>query len=96
MTFIHIVLLPVKTTAPKELVTKVVMELNALSNHIPYVLKSRCGATVTQRGQQYTHALLVELESGDQLQAYNDHAAHQAVLADIKKIISEPSLAMDF
>ncbi|KAJ2858424.1 hypothetical protein J3B02_000296 [Coemansia erecta] len=96
MSFIHIVLLPVKPDAPKELVDQVVSELNALEQKIPFVIRSRCGKTVTQRGKQYTHALLVELESSDQLQAYADHADHQAVLSKIKDIISEPSLAMDF
>ncbi|KAJ2706522.1 hypothetical protein FB645_001532 [Coemansia sp. IMI 203386] len=96
MSFIHIVLLPVKADAPKEVVDQVVSELNALEQKIPFVIRSRCGKTVTQRGQQYTHALLVELESGDQLQTYADHPDHQTVLSKIKNIISEPTLAMDF
>ncbi|KAJ2346198.1 hypothetical protein GGH91_002285, partial [Coemansia sp. RSA 2671] len=52
--------------------------------------------TVTTRGKQYTHALVVELEKGDQLSAYANHPAHLAVLADIKQIISEETIAMDF
>ncbi|KAJ2094124.1 hypothetical protein GGI09_005580 [Coemansia sp. S100] len=82
--------------ASKELVDQVVTGLNELGRHIPFVLSSRCGETVTTRGKQYTHALVVELERGDQLSSYADHPAHQAVLSDIKKIISEDTIAMDF
>ncbi|KAJ1864184.1 hypothetical protein LPJ73_000336 [Coemansia sp. RSA 2703] len=94
--FIHIVLLAVKPDAPEALVNEVVSELNALSQHIPFVASSRCGKTVTQRGKQYTHGLVVELQSGDLLQAYADHPVHQAVLAKIGQITSEPSIAIDF
>ncbi|KAJ2724677.1 hypothetical protein GGI07_001829 [Coemansia sp. Benny D115] len=82
--------------APEELVAEVVAGLNALADHIPFVLSSRCGKTVTTRGKQYTHALVVELESGSQLQSYAVHPAHQEVLAKIKQIISEETIAMDF
>ncbi|KAJ1721126.1 hypothetical protein LPJ53_004311 [Coemansia erecta] len=95
-TFIHIVLLPVKTDASPQLVAAVVEELNALAQHIPFVISSRCGQTVTQRGKQYTHGLVVELESAGQLQAYADHPVHQAVLTKISQIVSEPPLAIDF
>ncbi|KAJ2686572.1 hypothetical protein IWW39_003546 [Coemansia spiralis] len=96
MPFIHIVLLPVRRDIQKKVVDQVVTQLNELGSHIPYVLSSRCGETVTTRGKQYTHALVVELEKGDQLSAYANHPAHLAVLADIKQIISEETIAMDF
>ncbi|KAJ2749641.1 hypothetical protein GGI19_005553 [Coemansia pectinata] len=82
--------------ASRLLVDQVVAGLNDLGRHIPFVLSSRCGETVTTRGKQYTHALVVELEKGDQLSSYADHPAHLAVLSDIKKIISEDTIAMDF
>ncbi|KAJ2784147.1 hypothetical protein GGI15_002348 [Coemansia interrupta] len=94
--FVHIVLLAVKPSAPAALVAEVERELNALAQHIPCVLSARCGRTVTQRGRQYTHGLVVELQARDQLQAYADHPAHQAVLAKIAQITGEPSLAIDF
>ncbi|KAI8323205.1 hypothetical protein GQ54DRAFT_310293 [Martensiomyces pterosporus] len=96
MPFIHIVLLPVKPDAPKELVDEIVSELNGLPQVIPFVLSVRCGKTVTQRGKQYTHALVVELENEEQLPLYADHPAHQAVLKKIRQVISEESVAMDF
>ncbi|KAJ2659796.1 hypothetical protein IWW48_003311 [Coemansia sp. RSA 1200] len=96
MPLIHIVLLPVKADAPQDLVDQVVSELNQLKTHIPFVSSSRCGKTVTQRGKQYTHALVVELEKPDQLSLYRDHPVHQAVLQKIKLILGEESLAMDF
>ncbi|KAJ2352343.1 hypothetical protein IWW50_004453 [Coemansia erecta] len=96
MTFFHIVLLPVSPAAPAAHVEQVVAELNALAEHIPFVVRAKCGRTVTDRGKQYTHALVVELQRQDQLPLYAAHPAHQAVLAKIKLIISEDSLAMDF
>ncbi|KAJ1665233.1 hypothetical protein IW140_003498 [Coemansia sp. RSA 1813] len=96
MPFIHIVLLPVKADAPQELVDQVVSELNQLKSHIQFVVSSRCGRTVTQRGKQYTHALVVELEKSEQLSAYANHPAHQDALQKIKQIVSEETLAIDF
>ncbi|KAJ1906032.1 hypothetical protein LPJ81_001583 [Coemansia sp. IMI 209127] len=96
MPLVHIVLLPVKADAPQELVDLVVSELNELAVHIPFVVSSRCGRTVTQRGKQYTHAVVVELERPDQLSVYADHPVHQAVLQKIKQIVSEETLAIDF
>ncbi|KAJ1830424.1 hypothetical protein LPJ63_004944 [Coemansia sp. RSA 2711] len=96
MVFLHIVLLPVRADAPEELVGEVVNELNALDQHIPFVQRAACGRTVTQRGKQYTHALVVELERQDQLPQYAEHPAHLAVLRKIGQIIGEESLALDF
>ncbi|KAJ2808778.1 hypothetical protein H4R20_000636 [Coemansia guatemalensis] len=96
MSFIHIVLLPVSPNAPQELVDQVIADLNRLSEQIPFVTRSSCGKTVTQRGRQYTHALLVELERAEQLSEYAVHPVHQAVLAKIKAIVAEETLAIDF
>ncbi|KAI9500937.1 hypothetical protein GGI25_005402 [Coemansia spiralis] len=96
MPFVHIVLLPLKADAPKELVDQVVSEFNQMKDSIPFVITSRCGRTVTQRGKQYTHALVVELEKSDQLSAYANHPVHQAVLQKVQQIVSEETLAMDF
>ncbi|KAJ1957982.1 hypothetical protein GGI12_004865 [Dipsacomyces acuminosporus] len=85
-----------KADAPKGLVDEVVAELNNLRQDITFIQSVRCGKTVTQRGKQYTHALVVELENEGQLPLYADHPAHQAVLAKIKQIISEETVAMDF
>ncbi|ORX67597.1 hypothetical protein DL89DRAFT_269387 [Linderina pennispora] len=96
MPFIHIVLLPVKPDAPQELVDEVVAEIVALQEKIPFVRTMRCGKTVTQRGKQFTHALVAELENESQLPEYAVHPAHQAVLQKIKQIIGEEAVALDF
>ncbi|KAJ2656783.1 hypothetical protein IW148_005473 [Coemansia sp. RSA 1199] len=96
MVFIHIVLLPVRSGVHAGQINEVVAKLNDLVNCIPFVVRSSCGRTVTERGKQYTHALVVELERADQLPLYADHPAHQAVLSLIKEIIGEETLAMDF
>ncbi|KAJ1999612.1 hypothetical protein H4R26_004990 [Coemansia thaxteri] len=96
MPFVHVVLLPVRRDVPEEYVEQVVAELCELKNTIEFVRSARCGKTVTSRGKQFTHALVVELESADQLPRYQEHPAHQAVLAKIKKIVAEDTIAMDF
>ncbi|KAJ1948075.1 hypothetical protein FBU59_001760 [Linderina macrospora] len=96
MPFIHIVLLPVKPDAPQDLVDEVVSDIIALQEKIPFVRSMRCGKTVTQRGKQYTHVLVAELDNEEQLAEYAVHPAHQAVLQKIKQVIGEETVALDF
>ncbi|KAJ2485531.1 hypothetical protein IWW37_005920 [Coemansia sp. RSA 2050] len=96
MPFIHIVLLPVRRDVHKKIVDQVVTQLNELGRHIPFVLSSRCGETVTTRGKQYTHALVVELEKGDQLSAALDGIDGDGEMTQLPHIPGPPMTAIKF
>ncbi|KAI8610489.1 stress responsive A/B barrel domain-containing protein [Chytriomyces sp. MP71] len=73
--------------------------LMALAASIAAVKSVRFGATfTTDRARGYTHQLVVELETKDDLAVYATHPAHVAVINDHLKGAFDLSktLAMDF
>ncbi|KAJ9079475.1 hypothetical protein DSO57_1034964 [Entomophthora muscae] len=97
MGLIHIVLFKLKPTFSVQTFEQVSSSLNKMSSHIPQVKHSSFGKNLTQRGKGYTHAVVVELGSMDDLPIYIDHPHHQAILKDLKEVmIIEESIAVDY
>ena len=73
-----------------------VQALSGLRDEIPGIVSLSVGENFTQRGKQFTHGLVVRLESRDALQAYLDHPAHVAAVEDHVKPVLDDLLALDW
>jgi len=88
----HIVLFKFKSDIPPDLIRNVFSQLDNLRS-IPFVKSLRYGESFTPSA--YSHALIVTLETKDQLREYNTHSAYQLVLSQLR-VITEEVLTIDF
>ncbi|MHC4940811.1 MAG: Dabb family protein [Planctomycetota bacterium] len=91
----HVVLFAVTPGTASEKVDAMLASVRDLSS-VPGVISISIGPTFTDRGRQYTHGLVVRLESREALQAYATHADHVAVVENRIKPIVDDLLALDW
>ena len=92
----HIVLLRWKDDASPEAIDRVMAELRGLKDKIPGIVDLSCGANFSERGKEYTHALVVRLKDRAALEAYGPHPEHQRVLKEFLNPIRADGLAIDY
>ncbi|RKP05221.1 stress responsive A/B barrel domain-containing protein [Thamnocephalis sphaerospora] len=94
MAVIHIVLIKFKPEATTSERQALMTEMNTLRD-IPCVRSLSFGENFTHRSEGYTHALVVGVETKDDVVAYMIHPIHQAFSAKLATF-AESRLAVDF
>uniref|UniRef100_A0A7S3GMA4 Stress-response A/B barrel domain-containing protein n=1 Tax=Palpitomonas bilix TaxID=652834 RepID=A0A7S3GMA4_9EUKA len=92
----HIVLFSFKSNTTAEQIDQCEREVLALREVVPCIIDISFGRNFTDRGKQYTHALVARLASAESLEEYQTHPSHQRVLKDYIRPIVEDVLAIDF
>ncbi len=92
----HIVLFKWKAEATAEQITVAVAALRGLKEQIPNVLDLSIGENFTDRGQGFTHGLVVRFPDKAALEVYGPHPAHQHVVQTFINPIRESLLALDY
>ena len=92
----HIVLFKWKTEATAEQIAAAVEGLRGLKELVPNVLDLSVGANFTDRGQGFTHGLVVRFPDKAALEVYGPHPAHQHVVQTFINPIRETVLALDY
>lgn len=91
----HIVLLKAKAGVTPEEEKKILTSLVGLKDQVPGVLDPWAGPNFSQRSQGFTHVFYVRFSDRAALQAYLDHPAHQAVVAEVLVPLTETRLIVD-
>jgi hypothetical protein len=90
----HVVLF--KLTDPgNEAVADVVQRLRALRDQVAVIRDLEAGTNLVESPRAYHIALIVTLDSLDDLEAYQNDPAHQAFLAQVRPLI-EVAASVDF
>ena len=92
----HIVLFKWKAEATAEQITVAVEGLRGLKGLVPNILDLTVGANFTDRGQGFTHGLVVRFPDKAALEVYGPHPAHQHVVQNFINPIRESVLALDY
>ncbi|MCW3051671.1 MAG: Stress responsive alpha-beta barrel domain protein [Chthonomonadales bacterium] len=92
----HIVLFKWKAEATAEQITAAVEGLRGLKELVPNVLDLSVGTNFTDRGQGFTHGLVVRFPDKAALEVYGPHPAHQHVVQTLINPIRENALALDY
>jgi hypothetical protein len=93
---IHIVLFQWRPEASAEAIEQALEALRALKDKIPGILDLSCGANFTDRGKNFTHALLLRLKDQAALEGYGPHPEHQKVVQEIILPIRADLIAIDY
>lgn len=93
---VHIVLFKWKETATADQIGAALTALRGLKGQIPGITELSCGANFTDRGQGFTHGLVVHLTDKAALEAYGPNPTHQEVVVNHIKPIAENVLALDY
>lgn len=92
----HVVLFKLKAEAPDERKAEMLRQLTGLKDRIPGILGVSAGVNFSARAQGYTHGFVVRFRDRAALDAYLPHPAHQAVVENHVRPISEGVLALDY
>ena len=92
----HIVLFKWIDEATPEAIQQAVHALLDLKNKVPGILEISCGANFSDRGQGFTHGLVVRLTDRAALDAYGPHPAHQKVVVKHINPIRADVLVLDY
>jgi hypothetical protein len=92
----HIVLFKLKADAPESDKREMLSRLLALRNTIPGIVHASAGANFSARAQGYTHGFVVRFVDRSALDRYVPHPAHQEVVENHVKPLSEAVLALDY
>ncbi|KAI8866304.1 dabb-domain-containing protein [Ramicandelaber brevisporus] len=90
MPVVHIALFKFKPEASAARIDSLIAELNKLASSVPGVISLRAGANFSHKSQGFTHGLVSEHATREDLQKYYDHPNHLAVVhqaADIREDI---------
>jgi hypothetical protein len=71
-------------------------EAKKLKEGIDFVEDLKAGETFTDRGQGFTHCMIITLPSRDHVQKYIDHEVHQYLVKNYIAPICEDKLVLDF
>jgi len=93
---IHIVLFQWKPEASADSIEQALQALRDLKDKIPGILDLSCGANFTDRGKNFTHALLLRLANRAALDAYGPHPEHQKVVQELVLPIRADIIAIDY
>ncbi|KAI9292966.1 hypothetical protein K502DRAFT_325548 [Neoconidiobolus thromboides FSU 785] len=97
MTLYHLVLFQLKSEFNATTFNKVSTGFNNMKQHIPLIQKSSFGKNLTERGKGYTHALVVELKSMEDLKEYIQHPHHVELATAFKECCEvDKTLAIDY
>ena len=92
----HIVLFKWKAEATAAQIAEAVAGLKGLKGDVPDVLDLSVGENFSDRGQGFTHGLVVRFPSKAALEAYGPHPAHQHIVHTFIDPIRESVLAFDY
>ncbi|MCW3095213.1 MAG: Stress responsive alpha-beta barrel domain protein [Chthonomonadaceae bacterium] len=92
----HIVLFKWKPEATAEQIEAAVTGLRGLKELVPNVLDLSVGENFTDRGQGFTHGLVVRFPDRAALEVYGPHPAHQHVVQTFINPIRENVIALDY
>ncbi|MDO7906049.1 Dabb family protein [Paenibacillus sp. JX-17] len=90
----HIVLFKLKDSSP-ESVNVTAAVLRNMDGKIPFLRSLEIGIDVIRSERSYDISLIAEVDSLDDLKAYQVHPAHQAVIQHINEV-KEVSIAVDY
>ena len=92
----HLVLFQWAESATEAQIQFALESLRGLKETVPGIVELTCGENFSDRGQGFTHALYVRLESRAALEAYQPHPAHQAVAQNAILPIKLNVIAIDY
>lgn len=92
----HIVLFRWKAEATAEQIAQAVAGLRGLKGQVPNILDLSVGENFSDRGQGFTHGLVVRFPDKAALGVYGPHPAHQHVVQTFINPICEDVLAFDY
>lgn len=90
----HIVFFKLKDRSPDK-VAETVAVLRNMEGRIPQLLSIEVGADLIHSERSFDIALVTEVASMEDLQAYQVHPAHKEVIAHINEV-KELSVAVDY
>ena len=92
----HIVLFEVVESASSEKVEAMIQGLQSLKTEISEVVSLSCGANTSDRGDGFTHGLVVRFDSAEALDAYLVHPCHQKLVQESVLPIVERIVVCDY
>jgi len=92
----HIVLFKVREGTPQEKVDGMLAGINSLKDSIDVVVSVSTGTNYTERGQGFTHGVVVRFNDKEGLAAYQPHPAHMKVVEEDIRPIVEDIIAVDY
>jgi hypothetical protein len=92
----HIVLIRWADQASQVAIDNVMTELRGLKGKIDAIVDLSCGANFSERGQGYTHGLVVRFADRAALNVYISHPEHQRVVQKLINPIRADVLALDY
>jgi hypothetical protein len=92
----HVVLFKVRSGTASDLLARMADGIRGLKEYVPVVVDLTFGANVTDRGQGFTHGLVVRLNSREDLDLYLEHPEHVRVVSEDVRPIVEDVLAVDY
>ena len=92
----HIVLFKWTAGAAPDAIQAAVQGLRDLRDKIPGILDLSCGENFCDRGQGFTHALVVRFTDREALDIYGPHPEHQSVVKNYIGPIRADVLAVDY
>ncbi|GAB6988596.1 Dabb family protein [Paenibacillus pini] len=90
----HIVFFKLKDNSP-ESIEKTANVLRAMEGEIPQLISVEVGLDIIHSERSYDIALVTEVASLEDLQAYQIHPAHQVVVRHINEV-KEHSVSVDY
>ena len=81
----HMVWLKFKPGVTEERIAEHMRAINEMQGKVPQVQYVAAGPSLTDRAGNYTHAVLVTMNSPEDLQPYEDHPEHERVAAPLKE-----------
>ena len=92
----HVVLFRVAEGTPAEQTEAMMRGLKSLETEIPQVLSLSCGPNFSDRGDGFTHGLVVRFESAEALETYLEHPRHQQTVQEFVLPIAERIVICDY
>ncbi len=92
----HVVLFRVAEGTPAEQTEAMMRGLKSLKTEIPEVVSLSCGPNISDRGDGFTHGLVVRFESPEALDAYLEHTRHQQLVQEVVLPIAERIVVCDY
>jgi hypothetical protein len=81
----HMVWLKFKPGVTEQRIEEHMQALHGMMGKVPQVQHVAAGRSLSDRAGDYTHAVLVTLNSPEDLQPYEDHPEHERVAAPLKE-----------
>lgn len=93
--FVHVFLLKFKPEVPEDVAADLMKQLADLKGKIPELKEFLIGKDVSGRNKGYDYAQVSFFEKSDDLEVYEKHPLHRALVKEIGPRLAE-GLAMDF